>query len=92
MEGVGPDWVVPTEELVTWDRDGSVKIRKVPEYPGNREPMSLVTFTTKQCKVFAFFIQHIITLRDFSLMNPFTLIHTKLTVLLTNLHMVSQKS
>ena len=51
MEGEGPDWVVPTEDLVTWERDGFVKIRKVPEFPGNREPMSLITFTSKQCKV-----------------------------------------
>ena len=55
MEGEGPDWVVPTEDLVTWEKDGFVKIRTGPQNLGNREPMSLVTFTTKQCQVFRLF-------------------------------------
>ncbi len=47
----GPDRIIPTENLVTWEKDGCVKLRTIPEFPGNRESMSLITFTKKQCQV-----------------------------------------
>jgi hypothetical protein len=47
----GPDRIIPTDNLTTWKQDGCVKLRTIPEFPGNRDSMSLVTFTKKQCLV-----------------------------------------
>ena len=51
VEEEGPDRIIPTENLVSCDKDGCVKIRTTPGFPGDRESMSLVTFTKKQCQV-----------------------------------------
>ena len=51
-EEEGPDRIIPTDNLITWEKDGCVKLRMIPEFPGNRESMSLITFTKKQCQVF----------------------------------------
>ena len=47
----GPDQVLPNDDLITDRISGSVKLRKTAGYPGDLEPMSLVTFTKKQCQV-----------------------------------------
>ena len=47
----GPDQVLPNDDLITERISGSVKLRKTSGYPGDLEPMSLVTFTKRQCQV-----------------------------------------
>ncbi len=47
----GPDRIISTENLTNCARDGCVKLRMIPEFPGNRDSMSLITFTKKQCQV-----------------------------------------
>ncbi len=48
----GPDRIIPADNLITWEKDGCVKLRMIPEFPGDRDSMSLITFTKKQCQVF----------------------------------------
>lgn len=46
----GPDRILPTDNLTTWDKDGCVKIRKTKEWPANRDSISLPTLVKKQCE------------------------------------------
>ena len=46
---VGPDRILPTENLTTIHKDGCVKIRKTSEWPGNREVVSIPTIFKKKC-------------------------------------------
>ncbi len=50
MADIGPDKIIPTEDLMTWVPDGAVKIRKTKEWPANRDTMSLPTLVKKQCE------------------------------------------
>ena len=48
-EEKGPDRIIPTDNLTTWEKDGCVKIRKTKEWPANRDSISLPTLVKKQC-------------------------------------------
>lgn len=45
----GPDRIIPTDDLTTWEQDGATKIRMGSEYPANIEPKSLVTVINEAC-------------------------------------------
>ena len=47
----GPDRVLLCDYWVTHLAEGTVKLRKIPGYPGDKEPMSLITYIKKQCQV-----------------------------------------
>ena len=46
---IGPDRIIPTEDLTTTAKDGCVKIRKTNEWPANRETISIPTIFKKSC-------------------------------------------
>jgi len=46
----GPDRIVDTNNIVTWDNDGYTKIQMRKEYPANIEAKSLVTLVKEQCQ------------------------------------------
>jgi len=46
----GPDRIVDTNNIVTWDNDGYTKIQMKKEYPANIEAKSLVTLVKEQCQ------------------------------------------
>ena len=46
---IGPDKILPTENLTTTAKDGCVRIRKTSEWPGNRDTISIPTVFKKKC-------------------------------------------
>merc|ERR1719350_1796223 len=46
---IGPDRIIPTEDLTTTAKDGCVQIRKTNEWPANRETISIPTVFKKSC-------------------------------------------
>ena len=46
----GPDIVIPTDNLTTWDADGYTKVHTTNEHPANIQPKSLVTMVKEQCR------------------------------------------
>ena len=46
---IGPDRIIPTEDLTTTAKDGCVRIRKTSEWPGNRDTVSIPTIFNKKC-------------------------------------------
>ena len=49
-DDIGPDRIIPSDDLITWKADGAVKIRKTKDWPANKDTMSLPTLIKKTCE------------------------------------------
>ena len=51
MATTGPDRIIKTDDLSTWDRDGAVRLRIRKEDAPGTDPLSIISFVKKNCQL-----------------------------------------